>query len=220
MLRQVAGVGDRVRPRPDVVAAGEDVRKLEDRRQRLERPSVSRALELAPVGGRSAVDRVAERVPEARRGERGDRVVVARLSQPREARLGSPRRPRAGRRPLAPIQPVLDRRRDGHRLLARADGVAENAAGNPAEQRQRGEREDAEHLRAGRELELPAELDRKAEGHVLVHEPVRLDVGHATGAEPVAHPVDELLGRGRTGRDADGLGVLEPAPRRSPSRRR
>ena len=74
-------------------------------------------------------------------------------------------------------------------------------------------------LRVG-ERELAAQLDRQAELDVLVDEPVRLDLLHAAGAEPVADALDELLGRRGARRDADDLDAVDPAPRRSRSRRR
>ena len=65
-------------------------------------------------------------------------------------------------------------------------------------------------LRLG-ERELAAQLDRQAELDVLVDEAVRLDLGDAAGAEPVADALDELLRRRGAGRDADDLHrVLDP----------
>jgi hypothetical protein len=43
------------------------------------------------------------------------------------------------------------------------------------------------------ELELPAELDRQSERHVLLDDAIRLDVGHAARPEPVANASHELL---------------------------
>src|SRR5579885_2387880 len=64
-------------------------------------------------------------------------------------------------------------------------------------------------LRLG-ERELAAKLDRQPELDVLGDEAVRLDVGDAAVAEPVAHALDELLGcRGARG-DADGVDAGEP----------
>ena len=64
-------------------------------------------------------------------------------------------------------------------------------------------------LRVG-ERELAAQLDRQAELDVLVDEPVRLDLGDAARAEPVADALDELLGRGGARRDAHDLDAVEP----------
>ena len=74
-------------------------------------------------------------------------------------------------------------------------------------------------LRLG-ERELAAELDREAEGDVLVDHPERLDPLDAPRAEPVADPRDELLRRGRARGDADRRRRPRATPRRSPSRRR
>jgi hypothetical protein len=45
------------------------------------------------------------------------------------------------------------------------------------------------------ERKLPPELDRQAKLDVLVDKPMRGDVVHAARAEPIADPLDELLGR-------------------------
>src|SRR3954471_14878678 len=63
---------------------------------------------------------------------------------------------------------------------------------------------------AGGERELAAELDGEPELDVLVEEPVRLDLGRAPRAEPVADPVDELLGRRRAGGHPHDLDALDP----------
>ena len=68
--------------------------------------------------------------------------------------------------------------------------------------------------------ELAAELDRQPEGDVLVDHPERLDARDAARAEPVADALDEPLGSRGAGGDADHLDAVEPAPRRSRSRRR
>jgi hypothetical protein len=65
-------------------------------------------------------------------------------------------------------------------------------------------------LASKHELQLAAQLDREPEGDVLVDHAVRLDPLDAAGAEPVADPGHEPLGRGRTGCDPDGLDPVEP----------
>ena len=61
-----------------------------------------------------------------------------------------------------------------------------------------------------RELELAAELDRQAEGHVLLGHRERLDRLDTAGAEPVAGAGHELLRRRRARGDADRLDAVEP----------
>src|SRR4029079_16017788 len=59
--------------------------------------------------------------------------------------------------------------------------------------------------------ELAAELDREAEGDVLVDHPEGLDPLDAARAEPLADAVDELLRRRRARGDVDRTDTVEPS---------
>ena len=74
----------------------------------------------------------------------------------------------------------------GGRRPARARGVDRARDARRVRRRRRQPSSRSRRASAARELELAAELDGKPERHVLLDEPVRLDVRHAARAEPVA----------------------------------